>query len=207
MATLRQNQKAMTRQLLLDAALELFQQQGYAATTIDEIATAAGTTRVTFYAHFPSRTDLMRALIDEKLNEALQRVRSPDHGSTELELVAVVREGTREAIGAWLSARANRWPDVVPILRAAREAAAVDRELTSLVDVWMEEAIADIDEALTQADRFEPHSRHYRGVLAMAQLDYTAQHWPEPAWHIDRNQMLETLTDSWTQLLGGEPQL
>jgi AcrR family transcriptional regulator len=204
MATLRQTQKAMTRRLLLEAALELFQKQGYAATSIDDIASKAGTTRPTFYAHFPSRSALMRALIDERLNEALERVRSPDHGSTELELVAVAREGTHEAIGHWIRRTAKRWPKVRPILRVAREAAAVDRELTSLVDVWMEEAIADIAEGLAQAGRFDPRTRHYRGVLAMAQLDYTAQHWPEPAWHIDRDQMLETLTHSWTGLLGGE---
>src|SRR5579864_7723374 len=180
MATLRQTQKAMTRRLLLEAALELFQKQGYAATSIDDIASNAGTTRPTFYAHFPSRSDLMRALIDEKLNEALERVRSSDHRSTELELVAVARDGTREAIGHWIRRTATRWPKVRPILRAAREAAAVDRELTSLVDVWMEEAIADIAEGLAQAGRFDPGTRHYRGVLAMAQLDYTAQHWPEP---------------------------
>ncbi|MFI6560745.1 TetR/AcrR family transcriptional regulator [Streptomyces sp. NPDC050534] len=47
--------------------LELFRTKGYAATKVDDIATAAGATRVTFYAsfHFPSRADLMKALIDE----------------------------------------------------------------------------------------------------------------------------------------------
>ena len=38
MATLRAAQKAMTRKLLLEAGLALFVEQGYAATTIDQIA-------------------------------------------------------------------------------------------------------------------------------------------------------------------------
>ena len=73
MATLRAAQKAMTRKLLLDAALDLFVELGYAATTVDLIANRAGTTRVTFYAHFPSRSELMRTLIDENLNAELAR--------------------------------------------------------------------------------------------------------------------------------------
>jgi AcrR family transcriptional regulator len=46
MAGLREAQKEMTRRPL-STALELFNAEGYAATTIDEIAAAAGTTRVT----------------------------------------------------------------------------------------------------------------------------------------------------------------
>jgi AcrR family transcriptional regulator len=48
MATLREVQKQQTRQLLLDTGLELFESKGYAATTIDDIAAGAGTTRTTF---------------------------------------------------------------------------------------------------------------------------------------------------------------
>jgi AcrR family transcriptional regulator len=45
----------MTYELFLDVALELFTQKGYAATTVDNIAQAAGATRTTFYLHFASR--------------------------------------------------------------------------------------------------------------------------------------------------------
>lgn len=201
MANLRAAQKQMTRRLLLDTALELFRAQGYAATTIDDIATKAGTTRVTFYAYFPSRSDLMRALIDERLNEALHRIHTPERGSTARALVEVVRDGTRERIGEWIRGTADEWPKIRPILRAAREAAVIDPDLRGLVEAWLEEAIADIAEGLEQAGRFAAHTRHYRGVLAMAQLDYTAQHWPDADWHIERDQMIETLTDSWAGLL------
>lgn len=202
MATLRATQKAMTRKLLLDSALELFVARGYAATTVEEIATKAGTTRVTFYAHFVSMSELMRTLIDENLNAELERTSSSSHGSTARELVEVVRDGSPDRIGRWLADTSEHWPVVVPILKAAREAAVIDPELSTLVDRWLEEAIGDIAEGLEQAGRFEPATRHYRGVLAMAQFDYTAQRWPEPAWGIEREQMLETLTSGWVALLG-----
>src|SRR5690606_16954380 len=46
--SLRAAQKQMTYELFLAKALELFGTKGYAATTIDDIATAAGSTRTTF---------------------------------------------------------------------------------------------------------------------------------------------------------------
>lgn len=201
MANLREAQKQMTRRLLLESGLELFKTKGYAATTVDDIATAAGTTRVTFYAYFPSRSDLMRALIDEQLNETLERVRSPEHGSTARDLVATVAEGTHEAIMAWLRRTAELWPAVRPIIRIGRDASVVDPDLPDLVERWMEEAIADIEDGLTAAGRLEPHQRHFRGVLAMAQLDYVAQHWDGSDWKIGRDEMLEELGASWVRLL------
>ena len=201
MANLREAQKQMTRRLLLDAGLRLFQDKGYAATTVDDIATAAGTTRVTFYAYFPSRSALMRALIDEQLNEALQRSRSPEHGSTAQDLVATVATGTRDAIGAWIRRTAGAWPEIRPIIRIGRDAAVVDPDLSNLVERWLEEAISDVEDGLAQAGRFEPHQRHFRGVLAMAQLDFVAQNWEGADWRLTREQMLEELTDSWTALL------
>ncbi|XKK38143.1 TetR/AcrR family transcriptional regulator [Nocardiopsis sp. ARC36] len=107
----------MTRKLLLDAGLDQFVSKSYAATKVDDIASAAGTTRATFYAYFPSKVDLMKALISERLNPALDRVPSAEHGSTERELVAVVEDGSRERIRAWLASSAQRWETIRPTRR------------------------------------------------------------------------------------------
>jgi AcrR family transcriptional regulator len=48
-----------TRARLLQAALELFAQQGYDATTAAQIAAAAGVTEMTFFRHFPSKAALV----------------------------------------------------------------------------------------------------------------------------------------------------
>src|SRR5262245_28913444 len=134
MASLREAQKEMTRRLLVDSGLQLFVEKGYAVTTIDDIANAAGTTRVTFYAYFPSKSELMKALIAERLNEMLQRSRSPQHGSTARGLVAAVEDGSREALGGWLARTSDTWPEIRPVIRIARDAAAVDPELRNLVE-------------------------------------------------------------------------
>ncbi|GAB2809257.1 hypothetical protein GCM10022221_03260 [Actinocorallia aurea] len=202
MASLREAQKEMTRRMLLDAGLELFTGKGYLATTVEDIASAAGTTRVTFYAHFPSKGELMKALVSERLNEVLQRERSPEHGSTALGLVEAVRDGSREVIAAWLRRTSEQWPAIHPIIRIGRQAAAAEPELRDLVERWMEEAISDVEDGLIAAGRFAPHQRRFRGVLAMAQLDFVAQNWAGADWKLDRDQMLDELASSWSDLLG-----
>jgi AcrR family transcriptional regulator len=194
-ARLRAAQKEMTRRLLLSTALALFEAHGYARTTVDDIARAAGTTRVTFYAYFPSRTELMKALFEE-LTEVLEQGGGPA-------LVTVVRDGGRDGMGSWLRAGADRWPRIRPYVLAAHEAAAVDPEVRELVDRWFDGVVADIEAGLTQAGRFDPGSRRMRGFLALTQLDQLARHWMRHGWQAAPETALGLLTDSWTHLLGG----
>jgi AcrR family transcriptional regulator len=57
----RAEQHLQTRQRIVDAAIELHEILGPAATTISEIAERAGVGRVTVYRHFPDDTALLRA--------------------------------------------------------------------------------------------------------------------------------------------------
>lgn len=44
-----------TRARIVDAALDLFERQGYDATTTAQVAAAAGVTQMTFFRHFPTK--------------------------------------------------------------------------------------------------------------------------------------------------------
>jgi AcrR family transcriptional regulator len=59
MASKRQQQKADTARRIFAAALTLFREQGYAATTVEAITQAAGVAKGTFFAHFPSKEALL----------------------------------------------------------------------------------------------------------------------------------------------------
>ncbi|MGN6441424.1 MAG: TetR/AcrR family transcriptional regulator, partial [Arthrobacter sp.] len=133
MPSLREAQKQLTRDTIVERALELFTQKGYAATTIDEIAASAGTTRVTFYAYYPTRADLMRDFM-ARVNAVLERADGPDSGSTAPDLVQVVRDGKLAGILAWLESRAALWPVFRPYLDVLDEAAAVDSEVRTMVE-------------------------------------------------------------------------
>ena len=46
------------RMAILDAAMRLFRQKGFAATSVDDLCTAAGVTKGAFFHHFRSKDDL-----------------------------------------------------------------------------------------------------------------------------------------------------
>lgn len=203
MPSLREAQKQLTRDRIVEQALELFVQKGYSATTIDEIAAAAGTTRVTFYAYYPSRTDLMKDFM-ARVNAMLDRAYGPNSASTAAELVDVVREGRLEGVLAWLESRAALWPVFRPYLDVLDEAAAVDPEVRAMVDAWHEEVISDLVRGMELAGRFQEETRHIRGTLAFTQLDYVATLWTRRKYEPNREHALEVLADSWYHLLCDE---
>src|SRR6187401_564670 len=61
---LRQEQALLTRQRVLDSALELFGRQGYGATSIASITREAGVVPETIYAAFGSKRGIVDGLID-----------------------------------------------------------------------------------------------------------------------------------------------
>ena len=70
--TRREENSEATRQALLDAALELFTERGYAETSTEEIVKRARVTRGALYHHFEDKQDLFRAVVAD-LNERMSQ--------------------------------------------------------------------------------------------------------------------------------------
>jgi TetR/AcrR family transcriptional regulator len=62
-ATTHQRRKAERPQELLEAALSLFVEKGYAATRAEEVAHRAGVSKGTLYLYYPSKDELLKAVI------------------------------------------------------------------------------------------------------------------------------------------------
>src|SRR4029453_16176749 len=60
----RQEQAAATPRAILESAQQLFEQQGYTATTMDAIAEETGVALKTVYSAFVTKSGLLRALWD-----------------------------------------------------------------------------------------------------------------------------------------------
>jgi len=63
--SVRTRDKAKTRQRLLAAARELFYGDGVCATGVSAVAERAGVTKMTLYAHFPSKEELVTAYLED----------------------------------------------------------------------------------------------------------------------------------------------
>src|SRR4051794_27818519 len=53
---------------LLDAALDLFVEKGFAATRAEEVAARAGVSKGTLFLYFPSKEELFKAVVRENMS-------------------------------------------------------------------------------------------------------------------------------------------
>jgi AcrR family transcriptional regulator len=66
--TARRRRKEARPQELLAAALDLFVEKGFAATRTDEVALRAGVSKGTLYLYYPSKEELLKAVISHYLS-------------------------------------------------------------------------------------------------------------------------------------------
>jgi AcrR family transcriptional regulator len=108
---------------ILDAALDVFVRQGFAATRIQDLAQQAGVTAGTIYLYFPSKEVVFHAAITQAMSSILtlseQRVDAHE-GTAESLLVELLRrwwkttaaDSRLAGIPRLISAEADRFPDL-----------------------------------------------------------------------------------------------
>jgi AcrR family transcriptional regulator len=70
----REAEARATRDALVDAALELFTERGYAAVGTEEIVARAKVTRGALYHHFEDKRDLFRAVFERVEGDVMERI-------------------------------------------------------------------------------------------------------------------------------------
>src|SRR5579859_1614067 len=152
---LRERKKARTRASLREHALRLFREQGYQATTVEQIAAAAEVSPSTFFRYFPTKEDLvLQDDMDVRLLEAF------DRQPAELPPIQAVRAAMREA---WTSFTPREWELI-------QESARLSAEVPEIRARAMSEFARAIDliaESLARRSKCNPDSLRVR-VLAGA---------------------------------------
>jgi TetR/AcrR family transcriptional regulator, regulator of mycofactocin system len=95
---LRERKKQRTREQIVEAAMRLFADRGYHATTIADIASAADVAPRTFFSYFPSKEAVVFHNVDRDLDALASALRDRPAGET-----------VYDALRRWIDAMFDNW--------------------------------------------------------------------------------------------------
>jgi AcrR family transcriptional regulator len=113
---LRERKKARTRAVIREQALRLFGEQGYQATTVEQIAEAAEVSPSTFFRYFPTKEDVV--LQDDFDPIAIEKFEAQPRG---LHPIAALRAAIREAFAELPADQIAQWHEVTRLTMAVPE--------------------------------------------------------------------------------------
>jgi AcrR family transcriptional regulator len=194
---LRERKKQRTREQIIEAAMGLFAERGYHATTIADIATAADVAPRTFFSYFPSKEAVVFHTVDRDLDglASALRDRLPD-------------ETAFDALRRWIDGMYDNWmaeeDEAVLRKRLCRE----DEGLTNFqggvmarIQELLLEAIArDLDEP---QDSLRPRLVAAAAMAALHTLDNTLDEKPDQHVRETKTEALAVLDDAMLFLRGG----
>jgi AcrR family transcriptional regulator len=117
----KERQSAETRQRFVDAAFGLFSEQGYGASSMNQIAKAGGGSRANLYLHFRNKPDLvltkMRAIEPEIIGPFRELFDAAPHDATSIRL--------------WLERMRDLWLEMRVEFSAMEQAMSEDKEVAT----------------------------------------------------------------------------
>jgi AcrR family transcriptional regulator len=177
--TLRDRQAEQAKRLIIDAAMELFLEDGYVATTMDDIAESAGVARRTIYNQFGSKAALLLAAINDRVVAPGERSQVSDQNA--------IREmdDPNQMIEAFVQVHVGVAQRSLPLLKITFEAAAVDGEVAKEYE--------RNEEYRFQAQQLLVDALNEKGFL---RTDVPLSYMRRGFWLLAGPQMLITATDS-----------
>uniref|UniRef100_UPI001F5FEA57 TetR family transcriptional regulator n=1 Tax=Actinomadura roseirufa TaxID=2094049 RepID=UPI001F5FEA57 len=116
---LRERTRRAVRAELAELAMGLFAERGYAATTVEDIAAAAGLSKRSFFRYFPSKEDVVFGDAGDVAGRVAAAVRERPAGEAPWAcLRAVLREWQGPIHDARRGVAALRLIEATPVLRA-----------------------------------------------------------------------------------------
>jgi AcrR family transcriptional regulator len=135
--SLRDAQRQLTRERLLEAALRVFGERGFIAATLELIAADAGVNRGTIYLHFTNKAEILSALVT-----ALDEGFGPLYDGLD-------RAGTRAELQRAFDEVLQFWEEQLgEVLVLVREASFVDEGMAAFHARWRDEHLRRLREIL-----------------------------------------------------------
>ena len=127
---LRAEQARETRRRIRDAADALFRERGYAGTSMDDIAEAAGVSRQTVFTAFGSKASLLKEALDVRLAGDDEPLSLPERPEVQRILAST---DPHEVIRLQAALHVEIAERLLPLSTALNQGAATDPELAELV--------------------------------------------------------------------------
>lgn len=194
---LRAAQKEFTRRHLLDAAVAIFEERGFSATTVEDIVARAGTSRATFYAHFDNKIHVVTALGDSLAVEILDYYRRLDDA---------LAHGSEDTLRAWFEYALGWWDAHGKMLPTWEEAAANDPDYAARAQAHLERIPEAMPQYVASWPKPQRAEARLRILLFVAQLERAFYRWPPAKMKAsERRTLVDVLTSIWSPALRPGP--
>ncbi|WP_431948994.1 TetR/AcrR family transcriptional regulator [Actinacidiphila sp. bgisy167] len=193
--SLRTEQRDLTRNRILDGAVEVFATTSFVAATMEEIARAGGVTRATVYAHFRGKAEVIAALTDRvyRISDALYAE------------FATAPEWTPGTVRQWLEHAAAQWRALAPtigvLLAATPSAAGSDGSARDRYLAAHERYVALLTADPRRWRGVTPGQARQRALMAVLQTGSFLTAWIAGGLPVDTDDPLELLADDLCHLL------
>jgi AcrR family transcriptional regulator len=192
---LRERKKQRTREQIVEAAMPLFAERGYHATTIADIATAADVAPRTFFTYFPSKEAVVFHNLDRDLDSLASALRDRPPGETAF-----------DALRRWIDAMFDQWiaeeDEALLRKRLCREDEGLANFqggiMTRIQELLLEAIADDLDEP---QDALRPRLVTAAAIAALTSLEDTIHDKAEQ--RVAKAEALAVLDDAMLFLRGG----
>jgi AcrR family transcriptional regulator len=191
---LREAQRQLTRERLVDAAVVLFGARGFRAVTIEQIAAEAGANRATFYLHFRNKEDVANA-IGDRLVPHIQAI---------FAALDALPDPTVEDVRAWLvQGLAEQTEERRNLLAVATEANVADPDLADDYLRFIDLFIDAMPNYLARFSHTERPAARTRMLMQLVQLERLSYLLVVQRASAPLEPLLNALAESWWRLLRG----
>ena len=188
--SLRERQKAQTHEHLLAVATALIAEKGFQATSIDDIARAAGSSRATVYSYFETKEAIMAHVIRNMWDETNDMY--VDFGQ--------LGEWTHNSIRGWVESLVKRFE-----ADEQRNRAALMVSATTIITDYASEHQRHIDSLTMNKKLWRQHFRvsevRGRASILISMLDAFMANWFLHRVDQSRDAAIDLVTNVWLDVL------
>jgi AcrR family transcriptional regulator len=194
---LRERKKQRTREQIIEAAMGLFAERGYHATTIADIAEAADVSPRTFFSYFPSKEAVVFHTVDRDLASLANALSDRLPGETAF-----------DALRRWIDAQFDEWAGDEEQALLRKRLCREDEGLANFqggVMARMHELLLGAigDDLGEPPDALRPRLVAAAAVAALTSLDRSVSEKADQSAPVGKAEALAVLDDAMLFLRGG----